>query len=234
MKAIIYLRTSTEEQTPENQLKDCLEFAKNSGYEVTETLIEKLSGFKQIERPEYEKIKQKARSREIQAVIVWALDRWVRNRETLLDDVTILRNYGVKLHSVKEAWLEAINIDGPLGKTIQDFLLGLVGSLAELESQRKSERVKIAHKNHKGKKWGRPKYNLDNKIILLHKQGKTYKQIQEEAYFWDKNKHKRKISMGYISKVVHFTKAPSNYKEILGGFKSQEQQENNAPIYENE
>lgn len=194
MKAIIYLRTSTEEQTPENQLKDCLEFAKNRGYDVTETLVEKLSGFKDIERPEYEKVKDKARKGEIQAVIVWALDRWVRNRDTLLEDVIILRNYGTKLHSVKEAWLEAINIDGSLGRTIQDFLLGLIGSIAEMESERKSERVKIAYKNHKGKKWGRPKVHTNKiKIILdLVSQGLTYKEISEKAG----------ISTGKISNIV--------------------------------
>lgn len=195
MKAIIYLRTSTEEQTPENQLKDCMEFAKNRGYEVPEEniLIEKLSGFKQIERPEYEKAKEKARKGEIKAVIVWALDRWVRNRDTLLEDVIILRNYGVKLHSVKEAWLEAVNIEGSLGKTIQEFLLGIIGSIAEMESQRKSERVSIAYKNHKGKKWGRPKMHTNKiKIILDYlNQGLTYRQIAEKA----------NISMGKISEI---------------------------------
>jgi len=165
MKAIIYLRTSTEDQEPENQKKECLEFARNRGYEVTEILLEKLSGFKQIDRPEYEKVKEKARKGEIKAVIVWALDRWVRNRDTLLEDTTILRNYGCKIHSVKEAWLEAINIEGSLGKTIQEFLLGLMGSIGEMESQRKSERVKLAvrkengtTKSYKGKKWGRKSF----------------------------------------------------------------------------
>ena len=45
-KAIIYLRTSTEDQEPENQKRECLEFAKNRGYEIEEILLEKLSGFK--------------------------------------------------------------------------------------------------------------------------------------------------------------------------------------------
>ena len=149
MKAVIYLRTSTKDQNPENQKNECLMFSKNRNYEVIEILQEELSGFKDIVRPNYDKVVQMARNGEIQAVIVWAMDRWVRNRDTLLEDVIILRNYGVKLHSVKEAWLEAINIDGSLGRTIQDFLLGLIGSIAEMESQRKSERVKIAFKNHK-------------------------------------------------------------------------------------
>jgi len=199
MKAIIYLRTSTEEQTPENQKQDCLEFARNRGYEVEEILLEKLSGFKQIDRPQYEKVKDKARKGEIQAVIVWALDRWVRNRDTLLEDVIILRNYGCKIHSVKEAWLEAVNIEGSLGRTIQEFLLGLIGSIAEMESQRKSERVKIAFQNHKGKKWGRPKVHTNkiNVILDWYKQGLSYRQIKE----------KTNLSIGKISEIVNVHKS---------------------------
>lgn len=198
MKAVVYLRTSTKEQNPENQKEECLRFAKNRGYEVLEVLQEELSGFKDIIRPNYEKVVQMARKGEIQAVIVWAMDRWVRNRDTLLEDVIILRNYGVKLHSVKEAWLEAINIEGSLGRTIQDFLLGLIGSIAEMESERKSERVKIAFKNHKGKKWGRPKVHTNKiKIILdLYNQGLSYREINKKSG----------LSIGAISKVLNVHK----------------------------
>ena len=198
MKAVIYLRTSTKEQNRENQKEECLRFAKNRGYEVLEVLQEELSGFKDIIRPNYEKVVQMARKGEIQAVIVWAMDRWVRNRDTLLEDVIILRNYGVKLHSVKEAWLEAINIEGSLGRTIQDFLLGLIGSIAEMESERKSERVKIAFKNHKGKKWGRPKVHTNKiKIILdLYNQGLSYREINKRSG----------LSIGAISKVLNVHK----------------------------
>jgi DNA invertase Pin-like site-specific DNA recombinase len=198
MKAIIYTRTSTEEQTPENQLKECSEFAQNRGYEVIEVLTEKISAFSKIDRPNYEKVKEMARKGEIKAVIVWALDRWVRNRDTLLEDVTILRNYGCKIHSVKESWLEAINIEGSLGRTIQEFLLGLIGSIAEMESQRKSERVKIAFKNHKGKRWGRPKIHT-NKIKIV-------KDLQEQGLSYNQIKEKTGLSLGSISKFLGVSK----------------------------
>jgi DNA invertase Pin-like site-specific DNA recombinase len=186
MKAVIYLRTSTEEQEPENQKKECIKIAENRGYEIKEVLLEKLSGFKQIERPKYEQVKEMARKGEIQAVIVWALDRWVRNRDTLIEDTTVLKSYGCKIHSVKESWLEAINIEGALGRTIQEFLLGLMGSIGEMESERKSERVRLAirkkdgiTKSYKGNKWGRKSLSNQcrNKIIELSKQGKTIREI---------------------------------------------------------
>jgi len=209
MKADIYVRTSTLEQHPEKQLQDCKQFAQARGYEIGEIHLEKLSGYKQIERREYEKVKERARTGKINAVIVWALDRWVRNRDTLLEDVSILRNYGVKLHSVKEAWLEAINIEGSLGKTIQDFLLGLIGSLAEMESKRKSERVKMAFQTHEGLKWGRPEMNgkVNEQIISLYEQGKTIRQISQEVCYWDRNRNKKFVSVGYVHKII------SNYKQ---------------------
>lgn len=200
MKAAIYLRTSTEEQNPELQQKPCEEFAQSRGYDVAGVFLEQLSGYKQVSRPFYDKVKEMARNREIDAVIVWALDRWVRNRDTLLDDVVVLRNYGVKIHSVKEAWLEAINIDGPLGRTIQDFLLGLVGSLGEIESQLKSERIKMAFTHwkkvkHGHKSWGRPKIHTNKKKLIyeLLDYGISYRQIS--ARF--------NISLGEISKIAN-------------------------------
>lgn len=203
MKAAIYLRVSSLEQNPENQESECLAFAKRVGYEIEGIYREQLSGFKDIHRPKYEIIKQKASRREIQAVIVWALDRWVRNRDTQLEDITILSNMGVKLHSVKEAWIEAINIDGALGRTIRDFCLGLIGSLAEMESQRKSERMKIAFANRKGR-WGRKELpdQVQDQILESWKLGKSIRQISKEVTYWDRNNNKKLVSLGAVHKII--------------------------------
>lgn len=209
MRAVIYLRTSTIEQDPENQKSACLEFAKARGYDVEDILIEKLSGYKQIVRPKYEKIKQLAHEGKINAVIVWALDRWVRNRDTLLDDVTFLRKSNVKLHSVQEQWLEAVNLDGSLGKTIQEFLLGLIGSLGEMESQRRSERVKIAYNLQKNKdkkymKWGRkslPK-RVVKEVLEQFDRGLSIRGISESVFYYDKHSNRKKISIGSVHKII--------------------------------
>ena len=78
------------------------------------------------------------------------------------------------------------------------ILLGLIGSIAEMESERKSERVKIAFKNHKGKKWGRPKVHTNKiKIILdLYNQGLSYREINKKSG----------LSIGAISKVLNVHK----------------------------
>jgi len=209
MKCAIYVRTSSKEQFPENQIEPCKAFALSRGYEIQGIYIEKLSGFKDVDRPNYNLVKDKAFKGEIKAVIVWALDRWVRNRETLLEDVTTLRQYGCKLHSVQESWLEAINIDGSLGKTIQEFLLGLVGSLGEMESQRKSERIKIAYdkvklENRSYKKWGRK--NLPDRVIKevleLHHKGITQRNISKQITYYDKHGNLKNISLGKVNEII--------------------------------
>ena len=70
MKVVIYLRTSTEEQHPEKQKQECIDLAKAKGYEIEDIYLEKLSGFKDIKRPQYELIKEKARLGKINSVIV--------------------------------------------------------------------------------------------------------------------------------------------------------------------
>lgn len=212
MKCVIYVRTSTVEQFPEKQLESCRRFAISRGYDVGDEYIEQLSAFKDdVKRPLYEIIKDKAHSGEINAVIVWALDRWVRNRDTLLEDVTYLRDCGVKLHSVNESWLEAINIEGALGRTIQDFLLGLIGTLAEMESKRKSDRVKMAFESYKKedrvyKKWGRSSLpdRVTNKIIELYNGGLSMRKIAEhpDVYYYDKNNNKKNVSIGSVHKTI--------------------------------
>src|SRR3989338_8716715 len=158
--AIIYLRTSTKEQNPKLQEEDCVNFCKNKGWEVVGVYTEQVSAFKKdVKREQRDIVVERARLGEVQHIVVWAFDRWIRNRDTLIEDVTTLINYGCQLHSIKDSWFESINIEGPLGKTIREFMLGLIGSLAQLESERRSERILLG-KQKTTKKQGRKPLKL--------------------------------------------------------------------------
>lgn len=198
-KVAIYLRVSTKEQNEENQKEDCLKYCNNKGWEIIGIYQERVSAFNMnVSRPEQSKIIEKARLGEIHHVVVWAFDRWIRNRKTLIKDITTLSNYNCKLHSIKDDWVESINIDGPLGQTIREFMLGLVGSIAELESQRRSERIS-AGKHRSTKKQGRKitKWNIDT-IAKLYNQKLTTRQIADEY-----NKlHRPNISHMTVSSIV--------------------------------
>lgn len=180
-KAIIYLRVSTREQNEQIQKDDCIAYCNNHNWEIEGIYQERVSGFKKdVLRPERDKVIEKARLGEAKHIIVWAFDRWVRNRDTLIEDVTTLINYGCKLHSIKDDWYESINIEGSLGKTIREFMLGLIGSLAQMESERRSERILLGKKNTTIKQ-GRKKTERDYALInRLHEQGLSTYKIAEE------------------------------------------------------
>jgi len=56
--------------------------------------------------------------------------------------------------------------------------------------------------SYKGNRWGRKELKLDWKIITLYKQGKKYREICKEVYYWDKNNYKKFVSLGYVGKVL--------------------------------
>lgn len=182
-RAGVYLRVSTSEQNEETQKKDCLTYCKNHNFEIDESNIhqERVSAFKKdVKRIERDKIIEKARLGEINHIVVWAYDRWIRDRDTLLEDLDMLLRYGCKIHSVKDNWLESINIGGPLGKTIREFMIGLIGSLAQMESERKSERIWLG-KQKSTKKQGRKNKNFNYDLIKeLINQGLSSYKVAEE------------------------------------------------------
>ena len=181
--AVIYLRVSTKEQNEEIQKQDCMVYCKNHDYEIINIFHEKLSAWKEnVDRPERNNIINLAHEGKIKHIVVWAFDRWVRRRDTLMEDVETLLNLGCKLHSVKDSWYESINFEGPLGKTIREFMLGLIGSLAEMESQRKSERIWLGKQKTNKKQGAKEKVDDENKkeIILSYSKLKSLKKVAEE------------------------------------------------------
>jgi len=95
-------------------------------------------------------------------------------------------------------------------KIINSLIMKVIRWLAKDEYKIKSDRVKTAvrkvngvTKSYKGNKWGRKNLlNVDKQILELRGQGKTMRQISEEVYYWDKNNHKKFVSVGYIHKTI--------------------------------
>jgi DNA invertase Pin-like site-specific DNA recombinase len=115
---------------------------------------------------------------------------------------------------VKDAWLEAVNIEGPLGKTIQDFLLGMIGSIAEMDSSRRSERMKLAYKARTGR-WGRKGLPLSvfKKVGDLHAQGLSVREIARQVWYFSKSNNKKYLSVGAVHKIITSNKDDLSLKE---------------------
>src|ERR1051326_8612201 len=78
MRAAIYARVSTKDkgQDTENQLSQLRKYAAAQGWEVTE-LVDHESG-KHSDRDAFQQIFELASRRQIDVVLVWALDRFTR------------------------------------------------------------------------------------------------------------------------------------------------------------
>jgi len=205
-KTIIYLRTSTEEQNPQNQLRDCLTICKTE-YKVVE---DKQSAFKDKDRPLFEDIKRKIQVGEVNSLIVWDWDRLFRNRKKLKEFFQFCKIHQCEIHSFRQKFFEDFyKIPKPFDEIMQDLVINLLGWMAEDESQKKSERVKIAFKNSK-KKWGRkPLEKIEKRVIELYQKGKSIRDISSEIYYWDKSRNKKFVSVGAVHKII---------KDFKGGF----------------
>jgi len=211
-QAIIYLRTSTDEQNPENQLKDCEVLARRLNVTNYEVLQDKTSGWKDIERESFEKIKNTIKNKGIKILICWDLDRLFRNRKKLIAFFAFCKNYNCKIYSFRQEWLESLNkIQEPFNEIMHNLMLQIMGWLAEDESQKKSDRVKSAvrkikgiTKSYKGNKWGRKSLskNVVNQVLELHKQGISMRQISKQVFYWDKNNNKKAIALSSVHKII--------------------------------
>ena len=192
---IIYNRTSTEDQNPENQLRDCESIRPKD--QKTDTFIdyslfeERQSAWRDSQRPEFDKIRKLIRLRKVKDLIVWDLDRLYRNRKKLVAFFEYCKIYKCTIHSFRQKWLEDINnIPEPFGEMVHRLMIDLMGYFGEDESNKKSDRVKAAVRrkknitvSYKGNRWGRKPISTFKRNLIkeLSKGNKTIRQIAEEV-----------------------------------------------------
>lgn len=218
MKVAVYIRTSRSEQNPENQLQECLSINKYGDYELFK---DRQSAWKDnIERDDFERLNKLIKGNKIEHLIVWDFDRLYRNRIKFKQFLEFLKAYKVKLHSYRQQWLEDIyKIPSPWNDIVSELMINIYGHIAQDESDKKSMRVKSAvrkengiTKSYKGKKWGKPQVQekVKKRIVELREQGKSYREICKEVFYWDNSRNKHFVSMGLVHKIL----SKSNTKGI--------------------
>lgn len=138
MKAVIYARYSSQNQTEQSidgQLRECKEFAEHNDIQIINTYIDRaVSGTSAEHRTAFQKMIADSRSKQFQAVLVYKLDRFARNRYDSAIYKSKLKKNGVKVLSAKE------NItDSPEG-IILEGLLESMDEYYSAELSRKSKR----------------------------------------------------------------------------------------------
>jgi DNA invertase Pin-like site-specific DNA recombinase len=128
-----------------------------------------------------------------------------------------LSSYDVQLHSVKDNWIENINLPGSMGMLMRDFFFGLMAWLAEEESERRSERVLSSEKFQKAKKKGtigRKEISQEVKDAIIEKlkEGKSYRQIHNEVTYKIKHGKVKHVSIGKVSEIAKMCSKKVNVK----------------------
>lgn len=200
MKVAIYCRVSTTKQDYENQLLQLEEYCKKEKHIIYKVYSETISG-KESQRPVFKEMMQDALKKKFDGILVWALDRFTREGTAKVwHYINLLNSYGVKFISYSEP---AFNTDNEM---VRDILLTVMATLAKQERLRISERTKAGLEiaRAKGIRLGRKEVpeKIKKAIVELHEQGKNYREICNEVYYWTATRGKKFVSLGFVHKTI--------------------------------
>ena len=208
-RKIIFIRTSTHEQTPALQLADIQSL--NPGDDVT-IIEEQQSAWRDAKRPQWEKVKSAVIAGKVDTIFCWNLDRIYRNRKKLVEFLRICAEHKTKVRSFSQKWLDSIQtMDAPFNEIMYDMMLQILGWIAEEESNTKSNRVKMAVRktakgtfSHLGNRWGRKGFSPQTitRVLELHKKGLSTRAIAALVTVYDDNRNEKKISKSAVHKIV--------------------------------
>jgi DNA invertase Pin-like site-specific DNA recombinase len=140
MKAIGYVRVSTEEQAKGGTSLN-MQKAKIAAYASLEEMElvdiigdEGISGSSIKGRAGVQRVLQMVRERKVDALVVFKLDRLARNTTECLSIATLCQKHGVSLRSITEK----LDTESAIGK----FFFTLLASLGEMERALIGERIK--------------------------------------------------------------------------------------------
>lgn len=125
MRGVIYARYSEgprqTDQSIEGQVSDCRAFAAEKGIDIIEIYADRHVSGKSIDgRDEFQRMMRDADKKKFDAVLVWKVDRFGRNREDIAVNKIRLRKAGVQLMYAKESIP-----DGPEGILLESLMEGL-------------------------------------------------------------------------------------------------------------
>ena len=174
MRAAIYARVSTKDQSCDMQMRDLRAYCAARSFTVIREYIDVGQSGAKDSRPELNELMADARKRKFDSVLVWRFDRFARSTKHLLLALEEFRSLGVQFVSYQE------NIDttSPLGQA----LFTIVSVVAQLERDLIRERVSAGVRNARacGKELGRPRRIVDqDRLLRLKAEGASLRQIAE-------------------------------------------------------
>jgi DNA invertase Pin-like site-specific DNA recombinase len=133
MRAVIYARYSSSgqrEESIEGQLRDCYEFARKNGLNVIGEYIDKAMSGKSDKRPDFQRMLRDSERGHFEAVIMWKMDRFARNRYD-----SAMYKYRLKKNGVRIFYAKETIPDGPEGIILESVMEGYAEYYSENLSQ---------------------------------------------------------------------------------------------------
>ena len=133
---MIYARYSSDnqrEESIEGQLRECKNYCERNGMTVIKSYIDRALSAKSDRRPEFQSLIRDSEKRLFEAVVVWKLDRFSRNRYDSAYYKRLLRKNGVRVISATE----------PISDDATGILLeSMLEGYAEFYSAELSEKIR--------------------------------------------------------------------------------------------
>ncbi len=159
MKAALWLRVSTVDQTTENQRIALESEAFKRGLEIAEVYDVSASAFQGAHEKVLQQVYRDARANRFKVLLVWSLDRLTRKGPAAQFEIFHrLTKEGVQLLSLQQSWIE---VEGPA----RELLIMISGYIGQMESEQRSERTKegLRRPAAQGKRLGRPPGRKDGR-----------------------------------------------------------------------
>ena len=193
MKIAAYARVSTEKESQvesfEKQIEFFNDFVKKNGYELYKLYADEGISGKQIKhRKQFQQMMLDAKAKKFDKVVVKDVSRFARNTVDLLQSVRELKSYGVQVDFLN---------NGEVMEGGSEFILTILGAMAQQESANMSKRVKF------GKDITAQKGRVPNIVF-------GYDKIPNERYTLKINEEEAKIVKeifeSYVYKGIGTTK----------------------------
>ena len=200
MKIAAYCRVSTEKEAQidslEKQIEFFNEFTKKNGYELYKLYADEGISGKQIKhRKQFQQMMIDAKAKKFDKVVVKDVSRFARNTVDLLQSVRELKSYGVQVDFLN---------NGEVMEGGSEFILTILGAMAQQESANMSKRVKF------GKDITAKKGRVPNLVF-------GYDKIPDERYTLKINEEEVKIVKeifeSYVYKGIGTTKIAWNLND---------------------
>ena len=186
MKIAAYCRVSTEKEAQidslEKQIEFFNEFTKKNDYDLYKLYADEGISGKQIKhRKLFQQMMQDAKAKKFEKVVVKDVSRFARNTVDLLQSIRELKSYGIEVDFLN---------NGEIMEGGSEFILTILGAMAQQESANMSKRVKF------GKDITAQKGRVPNIVF-------GYDKIPDERYTLKINEEEAKIVKEIFENYVY-------------------------------